>query len=104
MSFTKRVESFICAACGENVSGDGFTNHCPVCLVSKHVDRDPGDRKSFCGGLMRVVEFEQQHGELRVVHQCGRCGVRKPNRIHANDDPETIRTLMQELSTGARLE
>lgn len=42
--FTKTVEDFICAHCGTHVRGNGYTNHCPECLWSKHVDNNPGDR------------------------------------------------------------
>ncbi|MFN2146641.1 MAG: RNHCP domain-containing protein, partial [Anaerolineales bacterium] len=35
--FQRRIEYFICEHCGAEVSGVGFTNHCPVCLWSKHV-------------------------------------------------------------------
>ncbi|MEK7158524.1 MAG: RNHCP domain-containing protein, partial [Patescibacteria group bacterium] len=43
-TFQRRVEDFTCESCGAQVTGDGYTNHCPQCLVSKHVDVYPGDR------------------------------------------------------------
>ncbi|MBR6751902.1 MAG: RNHCP domain-containing protein, partial [Alphaproteobacteria bacterium] len=44
--FVKRVENFTCAHCGAEVFGNGYTNHCPKCLWSRHVDNNPGDRMS----------------------------------------------------------
>jgi Zn finger protein HypA/HybF involved in hydrogenase expression len=48
--FKRTIEDFTCEHCGEQVTGNGFTNHCPQCLWSKHVDIDPGDRLALCGG------------------------------------------------------
>ena len=50
--FTRVVEDFTCGQCGAAVTGDGYTNHCPLCLWSRHVDINPGDRAAECGGLM----------------------------------------------------
>jgi len=36
--FSKKVENFTCEACGNKVKGSGYTDHCPNCLYSKHVD------------------------------------------------------------------
>ena len=48
-------DSFICRVCGRLVvpegAGSGHRNHCPNCLHSLHVDVEPGDRASECGGL-----------------------------------------------------
>jgi hypothetical protein len=50
--FTHINESFACAACGRQVSPrtSGCRNHCPFCLVSRHVDIHPGDRANQCQG------------------------------------------------------
>ena len=55
--FTKRKENFICENCGHFVVGNGFTNHCPNCFFSKHVDINPGDRLCSCNGLMKPIEY-----------------------------------------------
>ena len=88
--FIRRVENFTCDNCGTNVTGDGYTNHCPKCLWSKHVDNNPGDRQSDCGGMMRPVAIEQKSGEFIIIHKCEKCG--KTIRQHAsdNDDMDTI--------------
>ncbi|MFA6992594.1 MAG: RNHCP domain-containing protein, partial [Candidatus Gracilibacteria bacterium] len=36
--FSRTIEDFVCEKCGAKVKGDGYTNHCPKCLWSKHVD------------------------------------------------------------------
>ena len=58
MAFIRKIENFTCNNCGTFVVGDGYTNHCPNCLFSKHVDTSPGDRKSSCKGLMEPIGIE----------------------------------------------
>ena len=58
--FSRRTEDFTCEHCGTKVKGNGYTNHCPQCLYSKHVDINPGDRLSDCGGLMEPIDIEQK--------------------------------------------
>ena len=52
-------DTFTCKVCGrlctpENAGSD-HRNHCPNCLSSLHVDIEPGDRESDCGGIMEPV-------------------------------------------------
>ena len=84
--FQRRTENFTCERCGEAVTGDGYTNHCPHCLWSKHVDVNPGDRAADCGGLMEPVGAEQKGGETIIVHKCIKCQHIKRNRAAADDD------------------
>jgi hypothetical protein len=93
--FQKRKENFICSHCGEFVLGDGFTNHCPHCLYSKHVDINPGDRACDCGGSMRPISLEQKNGNFIIAHQCLRCHWRKKNRVAENDSGEELLKLLQ---------
>ncbi len=72
--FQRRKENFICEVCGFFVEGDGYTNHCPNCLYSKHVDINPGDRASTCGGLMEPIDVIQKKGHYYIVHKCLKCG------------------------------
>ena len=75
MSFTRKIENFVCDQCGARVTGDGYTNHCPECLWSKHVDEDPGDRASPCGGMMEPASVQVlSGGAWKIVHKCLRCG------------------------------
>lgn len=88
--FTRRKEDFTCAYCGHKVVGDGYTNHCPACLWSMHVDVDPGDRAAECGGLMEPVEGHFGGGEYAVVHRCKECGFQRKNKLTTEEEIETF--------------
>ena len=88
--FTKTVEDFVCAQCGTAVSGDGYTNHCPKCLWSRHVDDNPGDRASNCGGMMEPVSAEPDGDGFIVTHKCVVCGHTRRQHTSPNDDIDTI--------------
>ncbi|MGB6163500.1 MAG: RNHCP domain-containing protein [Pseudonocardiaceae bacterium] len=88
--FTRRPEDFVCAHCGCSVRGTGYTNHCPRCLWSRHVDVLPGDRLADCGGLMEPVGVLYEGGENSVVHRCVECGRMWRNRTAASDDRAVI--------------
>ncbi len=75
--------------------GNGYTNHCPQCLCSKHVDINPGDRASDCGGLMKPVEIEQKNGDYVIIHVCESCGHMKKNKVSPNDNIEAIIAISQ---------
>lgn len=83
--FTKRIEDFTCAHCGANVSGNGYTNHCPKCLWSRHVDNNPGDRLSNCGGMMRPIAVAPTKDGYIITHKCEKCG-KTINQHSAPDD------------------
>ena len=92
----------MCEACGMYVVGGGYTNHCPACLVSKHVDVHPGDRAADCGGLMRVVKIDLKDGEWRLLHRCRRCGYEKRNKVSAEDSQERLAEVVQEVNKQKR--
>lgn len=94
--FQRRVENFTCGNCDREVVGDGFTNHCPHCLVSRHVDINPGDRAATCGGLMPPVGMEMKGGETILLHRCKKCGHERKNKLAPNDDLEHLRALCRE--------
>ncbi|MBU6370992.1 MAG: RNHCP domain-containing protein [Patescibacteria group bacterium] len=85
--FKRTVEDFICEHCGAAVKGNGYTNHCPKCLWSKHVDKNPGDRAEKCGGMMRPVRIEQEGGKMMIVHECEKCGFVRRAELRRQDDP-----------------
>jgi len=85
-TFIKNVENFTCEYCGAKVVGNGYTNHCPKCLWSKHVDINPGDRASLCGGMMKPAKVVIEKGGFEVVHRCAKCGYTKQNKTAKNDD------------------
>lgn len=88
--FQRTIEDFICGHCGAKVHGNGYTNHCPNCLWSKHADINPGDRQAHCGGLMRPIMVEQKSGEFVITHQCEVCGHLKRNKVAPGDNVEAL--------------
>jgi hypothetical protein len=72
--FSRTVENFTCEHCGAAVTGNGYTNHCPHCLHSKHVDVNPGDRAENCGGLMCPVGLDKKGPDWIVIQKCTACG------------------------------
>ena len=91
--FTKRVEDFTCAHCGAHVSGNGYTNHCPHCLYSRHVDNTPGDRAATCGGMMQPISVEKDGEGFIITHKCEKCGKVIHQHAAENDDMDTIISL-----------
>ena len=88
--FARTREDFRCAHCGEYVEGNGYTNHCPTCLWSRHVDVHPGDRSASCGALMEPTQLLYERGEFVIVHECVECGHHRRNRAAANDNLSAI--------------
>ena len=84
--FRRQIEDFVCGHCGREVTGDGYTNHCPDCLWSKHLDVHPGDRAATCGGLMAPIAVTEKGGEYIITHKCEVCAHTKPNRTAEEDD------------------
>ncbi|MCG2693294.1 RNHCP domain-containing protein [Candidatus Parcubacteria bacterium] len=92
--FTRKTEDFICKHCNAKVKGTGYTNHCPKCLWSRHVDINPGDRENSCGGMMEPVAVEKNGEELVIIHRCGKCGEKKRNKTVENDNMNAVISLM----------
>jgi len=96
--FTKKTENFTCENCGKEVEGTGYTNHCPFCLWSQHVDVNPGDRSAECDGLMRPVDIYLEGQYWILTHKCELCGYKKRNKLAENDDTEVVIALQAEMS------
>ena len=94
-SFTKTVEDFNCAHCGAVVHGNGYTNHCPHCLYSRHVDNNPGDRLATCGGMMRPISVELSGDKYIITHKCEICGKTKRQHTSENDSIDAIISVSQ---------
>ena len=94
--FKRTIEDFLCEKCGFNVTGDGYTNHCPECLWSKHVDVNPGDREHACEGLMEPIRIEVKNNEYTVIHRCSVCGVERPNKAVKEDNFQIILQIASE--------
>lgn len=91
-------EVFTCKVCGREVvpegAGSDHRNHCPNCLSSLHVDEEPGDRASDCGGVMEpIAVWVRNNGEWAIVHRCKRCGKLSSNRVLADDNPMKLMSI-----------
>ena len=91
-------EIFTCKVCGREVIPDGagtsHRNHCLNCLSSLHVDVEPGDRASDCGGIMEPVSvWVRKNGEWAIIHRCKRCGAFSSNRVAADDNPMKLMSI-----------
>jgi len=84
--FTRKVEDFICEHCKAEVKGNGYTNHCPKCLWSKHVDMNPGDRAEQCGGLMKPIKVVKEGKDYIVEQVCEKCKIHRRKRLVKEDD------------------
>lgn len=89
-TFIKTQEDFECEHCGRAVRGNGYTNHCPACLWSKHVDLNPGDRAATCGGLMMPVGYQTRAGTYDLVQRCLVCEVEKHNKVATDDNLDIL--------------
>ena len=91
-------DTFTCKVCGrlctpENAGSD-HRNHCPNCLSSLHVDIEPGDRESDCGGIMEpVAVWVRRGGEWAIIHRYKRCGALSSNRVAADDNPMKLMSI-----------
>lgn len=88
--FTRTIEDFNCAHCGAVVRGNGYTNHCPNCLWSRHVDNNPGDRAATCGGMMKPIAVEADGAKYIITHKCDVCGKIKRQKTSENDNIDAI--------------
>ena len=89
------TDCFTCKNCGWQVSpqgaGSDHRNHCPNCLHSLHLDQEPGDRSSDCGGIMEPISvWIRNRGEWALIHRCKCCGQIHSNRIAADDNPAKL--------------
>ena len=96
--FIRRAEDFKCEHCGQEVKGDGYTNHCPKCLWSKHVDVNPGDRAETCGGRMKPIRIEGTTPKYRILHRCERCRAERRVNVVTKDNPDAIVALAKSVA------
>ncbi|MES2614931.1 MAG: RNHCP domain-containing protein [Bdellovibrionota bacterium] len=99
-TFTKINESFSCAHCRFQVPKSSSTcrDHCPKCLYSLHVDKNPGDRLAECGGVLQPVAWSQNKKKGYMIHYiCQKCSMKKVNKFLQNDAimPDDINTLIR---------
>lgn len=97
--FIRVKENFTCGKCGKRVKGSGYTNHCPRCLWSKHVDQNPGDRAALCGGYMQPVLTRVRRDGYDILQRCEKCGLEKWNKAA----PDDLFELILKLSVNKKL-
>jgi rubrerythrin len=95
--FKKTIEDFKCGHCGTLTQGSGYTNHCPNCLWSKHVDISPGDRAEKCAGLMEPIDLEAGKNDFILIHRCQKCGALSRCKTAKNDSIEALTKLSEAL-------
>ena len=110
--FKREEDGFKCVSCKSWVSasressGVVHRNHCPVCLVSLHVDLNKaGDRRAACRSRMVAIGLTfkkvskrypgEGRGELMLIHRCTGCGKISINRIAADDNPGLLSVLCE---------
>lgn len=96
--FIRTPENFICEKCCNEVIGNGYTNHCPNCLWSKHVDVDPGDRLASCGGLMEPTRIDKKGSEYTISHKCIKCRFERINKAQKEDNFDMLLQIVAEHS------
>lgn len=78
---------------GEKVNKLGYScrNHCPSCLHSKHVDKNPGDREETCHGILEPIGIEtnSKKGYI-IIFKCKKCGMIRKNKVAEDDDMDLI--------------
>ena len=93
--FRRVIEDFTCFNCKTKVKGTGYTDHCPKCLWSIHVDSNPGDRASGCGGRMEPIGTEYRNGGYVISYLCVKCGAHKHFKASEKDDAELLMSLVK---------
>ena len=90
-NFIRKKEDFECEVCGARIKGDGYTDHCPVCLWGKHVDdKIPGDRAAECQGLLEPTSAIYQKGRFKINYKCQKCRHEFAVREDKNDSRERL--------------
>lgn len=95
--FIKNDEGFICECCGAKVEPLGYTSrdHCPKCLVSLHIDINPGDRANDCKGWLIPVDIKISNKKGYIIqYKCKKCGQLHSNKASVDDDFKTILKVM----------
>lgn len=98
--FQRKIEDFVCKNCGFSVKGNGYTNHCPKCLWSRHVDDNPGDRENQCKGMMKPVGAFLKNGKWGLAHKCIKCGKEKTVFLSQIDSMEKLAEVVKRKTGG----
>jgi len=99
--FIKIDEPFVCDNCGKSIEPLGYTcrDHCPYCLYSKHVDKDPGDRAETCHGALKPIGLENNSKKgYTIIYKCEKCGAIRRNKMANDDDFDLLMKIVEENS------
>lgn len=107
LSAEQKSGGFRCSHCRQwvvinHLMGTANRNHCNICLWSRHVDNDKGDRQSECRGGMQPIGLTLKHegfgrvGELMLVHECRGCDKLSINRIARDDYEDEILSVFEQ--------
>ncbi|MDD5489439.1 MAG: RNHCP domain-containing protein [Candidatus Moranbacteria bacterium] len=88
--FQRRIEDFVCEKCGSEVKGNGYTDHCPVCLWGRHVDVNPGDRAASCGGMMEPMRVNKKGDGYTINYRCAKCEHQFEVKLASEDNFEAL--------------
>lgn len=91
--FTRRKEDFKCENCGFAVKGKGYTDHCPKCVYGKHVDVNPGDRRSTCRGILVPMRATNDRNGFVIHYRCKKCGAEKRFKAAPDDNEDRLNSL-----------
>jgi hypothetical protein len=106
---------FRCSHCRQfvvinDIKGTSNRNHCSICLWSKHVDIQKGDRQATCHGGMQPVGITFKHegvgrtGEAMLIHVCSVCEKISINRLARDDlDDKVLEILTESFALDAAL-
>jgi hypothetical protein len=99
MSKKNENTGFVCEHCGKLVlplTNGSYRNHCPFCLYSKHLDEHPGDRNSFCKGLMEPVHLIHHSKKgFQIIHRCLTCNEVRANKMaEGTVQPDVLEKLL----------
>lgn len=95
--FQRRTENFKCVKCETEVFGNGFTDHCPKCLFSLHIDINPGDRKADCKGFMEPYGIIIKGKNISIFYKCLKCGKKFKVKPAENDNFDEILKLAKKV-------
>lgn len=97
--FSMKDESFVCENCKNLVKKLEYSarDHCPICLYSKHVDINPGDRLNTCKGLLKPIGIEKYRDTYKIIYKCLKCGCIHKNIMALDDNMDLIIELSRQI-------
>ena len=90
--FRKNNTSFQCINCKAQVPihPTSSRDHCTNCLISLHVDRDPGDRLNKCKGVLLPIGIHKKNNKEQIIYKCKKCNETIKNVSAIDDKRDSI--------------